>query len=95
MVGVITLITAIIIIGIIKLVGKRILGVISMLGTAVSSTALAVYAKTNLPASVSSYDTTTFPKETSYVPLAMFYVLAIFSGFNLAWVLLGEVFPFK
>lgn len=95
MVGVITFLTAIVIIAIIKIVGKRKLGIVSMFGTAISCTLLSAYAKTHLPDTVFSYDTKTFPEETSVVPLAFFYILALFSGFNLAWVILGEVFPFR
>ncbi|KOB65398.1 Sugar transporter [Operophtera brumata] len=56
MVGVILFLAAVVIIGIIKLAGKRKL-------------ALSVYAKIYIPGTVFSYDTSTFPTETSVVPL--------------------------
>ncbi|CAK1593812.1 unnamed protein product [Parnassius mnemosyne] len=93
--GIISIIASIFIIVTIRKVGKRKMAMISMLGTAISSTALSVYARNNLSDSVFSYDTTTFPKEQSYVPLILFYLMAFFSGTNLPWILVGEVFPFR
>ncbi|KAM3956446.1 facilitated trehalose transporter Tret1 [Aphomia sociella] len=95
LVGVITFLSSIIVIGIIKLFGKRKLAVTAMLGVAVSSTSLSVYAKNNLDPSVFSYDTSTFPEETNYIPQAFFYLFTMFTGFAIPWVLLGEVFPFR
>lgn len=95
MVGVITFIASIIVIFLIKLTGKRKLGITSMLGTGVSCAALSLYAKLYLPDTVFSFDRTTFPKEVSYAPLVFFYALALFTGSNVSWVLLGEVFPFR
>lgn len=66
-----------------------------MLGVAVCTMGLSIYAKNNLKGIINSYDTTTFPKETSYVPLVLFYGMAVFTGFGIPWVLLGEVFPFR
>ncbi|KAI5645798.1 sugar transporter domain-containing protein [Phthorimaea operculella] len=95
MVGVITLVTSVLVVGIIKLVGKRKLAITAMLGAACSFTALGVYARSHLSDSVFTYDVTTFPTETNYVPLVFFYLLTLFTGLGIPWVLLGEVFPFR
>lgn len=95
MVGILTLITTLVLVGFIKIFGKRKLALFSMLGAAVSCVGLSVYAKTYLDDSVFSYDPTTFPETKSYVPLALFYLLVIFNGFAVPWVLLGEVFSFR
>lgn len=95
MVGVIAFITSIIVIGIIRIIGKRKLIITALLGTALSCVALSAYAKLNLPDSVFSYDKNTFPVEQSSVPLALFYILTTFTGLNIPWVLLGELFPFR
>ncbi|XP_013139502.1 PREDICTED: facilitated trehalose transporter Tret1-like [Papilio polytes] len=94
-VGIITICCSVLVIASIRYVGKRKMAITSLLGTAISCAALSVYAKYNLDDSVFSYDTSTFPKETSYVPLILFYMMAFFTGFNLPWVLVGEVFPFR
>ncbi|CAH0596283.1 unnamed protein product [Chrysodeixis includens] len=95
MVGVITLLSSIVVIGVIKFLGKRKLGISAMFGSAVSCAALSVYANYHLSDSVFSYDPSTFPQEKSVVPLVLFYLLTIFNGFNVSWVILGEVFPFR
>ncbi|CAH2054603.1 unnamed protein product, partial [Iphiclides podalirius] len=94
-VGVITFLTSLVVIALIKAVGKRKLAISAMLGTAISCVGLSVYARGNLDDSVYSYDTETFPKETSAVPLVLFYLMAMFTGLGVPWVLLGEVFPFR
>ncbi|XP_028041483.1 facilitated trehalose transporter Tret1-like [Bombyx mandarina] len=95
MVGILTFVAALFVIGLIKLAGKRKLGITAMLGTAISCTALSVYAKMNLSDSVFSYDTTTFPTQKSSIPLIFLYALTLFTGSNVSWVLLGEIFPFR
>lgn len=95
MVGVITLIASVLVIGFIKSLGKRKIGITAMLGTAICCTALSIYAETHLDKNVFSYDPNTFPKEKSVVPLIFFYLLTIFTGFNVSWVILGEVFHFR
>ncbi|XP_022815553.1 facilitated trehalose transporter Tret1-like [Spodoptera litura] len=95
MVGVITLLASITVIGVIKSLGKRKLGITAMLGTAISCTGLSVYAHTQLDDKVFSYDSTTFPEEKSMVPLIFFYILTVCTGFNVSWIILGEVFPFR
>ncbi|XP_038207397.1 facilitated trehalose transporter Tret1-like [Zerene cesonia] len=94
-VGAITCISSLCLVAAIKLLGKRKPALISMLSTAVACIGLSVYAKINLDEKVFSYDVTTFPKETSYTPLILFYLLAFFTGPGITWVLLGEVFPFR
>lgn len=49
----------------------------------------------NLDDTVFSYDVTTFPKEKSYVPLFLFYMMTVFTALAIPWVLFGEVFPFR
>ncbi|KAJ8711695.1 hypothetical protein PYW08_008649 [Mythimna loreyi] len=95
MVGVISLVASIVVISIIKFTGKRKLGITSMLGSAICCTALSIYAETHLDKDVFSYDPKTFPKEKSMVPLILFYILTVFTGLNISWVILGEVFPFR
>lgn len=95
MVGVITLVTSILVVILIKILGKRKLAISAMLGAAVCAMGLSIYAKNNLSDSINSYDLATFPEETSYVPLILFYGMAVFTGFGIPWVLLGEVFPFR
>lgn len=95
MVGVITLLSSIVVIGVIKFLGKRKLGISAMFGSAVCCAALSVYANYHLADSVFSYDPSTFPEDKSVVPLVFFYLLTIFNGFNVSWVILGEVFPFR
>ncbi|XP_049886139.1 facilitated trehalose transporter Tret1-like [Pectinophora gossypiella] len=95
MVGMITLLMSVLVVGLIKIVGKRKLAITALLSTAISSMALSIYARHNLDDSVFTYDVTTFPTETSYVPLVLFYLMAVFTGLGIPWVLLGEVFPFQ
>lgn len=95
MVGLITLITSFLVVGMIKILGKRKLSIYAMLGVAICTMGLSMYAKNNLKGPIKSYDRTTFPKETSYVPLVLFYGMAVFTGLGIPWVLLGEVFPFR
>ncbi|XP_050680042.1 facilitated trehalose transporter Tret1-like isoform X2 [Leptidea sinapis] len=95
MVGVITFLTSIIVVALIKILGKRKIAITSLFGSAISCMALSIYAKSHLGGKVFSYDTETFPKETSYVPLILFYSLTTFTGFAVPWALLGEVFPFR
>ncbi|CAK1593808.1 unnamed protein product [Parnassius mnemosyne] len=95
MVGVITFLTSIIVVVMIKIVGKRKLAISAMLGTAFFCASLSIYAKNNLDDSVYSYDTDTFPEEKSHVPLVLFYLMAMCTGLGIPWVLLGEVFPFR
>lgn len=95
MVGIITFVASIFVVAVIKILGKRKLAITAMLGTAICTAALSVYAKTNLDDSVFSYDITTFPKEKSYTPMVLFYLMTIFTAFAIPWVLFGEVFPFR
>ncbi|CAH2261871.1 facilitated trehalose transporter Tret1-like [Pararge aegeria] len=95
MVGVITFITTFIVIGLIKLVGKRKLSIASLLGSAISCLLLSIYARRNLDDTVFSYKPSTFPTETSVVPIILLYMLTIFTGLGIPWVLLGELFPFR
>lgn len=95
MVGVITCISSVFVIVAIKLLGKRKLAISALFMSAVSCAGLSAYAKVHLGREVFSYDVTTFPKETSYVPLILFYSMTWFTGCGIPWVLLGEVFPFR
>ncbi|KAJ0172281.1 hypothetical protein K1T71_012254 [Dendrolimus kikuchii] len=94
-VGILSLVIAVLAVGLIKICGKRKLGLTGMIGSAIAYTALSIYAKNNLEDSVFSYDVATFPRETSYWPLIFLYALTVFAGFNVSWVLLGEIFPFR
>ncbi|XP_045779160.1 facilitated trehalose transporter Tret1-like [Maniola jurtina] len=95
MVSVFTLITTFVVIGLIEVIGKRKLAIGSMLGSAVSCLLLSIYAKKNLDNTVFSYNPSTFPTETSIVPVILLYLLTIFTGMGIPWVLLGELFPFR
>ncbi|XP_075984583.1 facilitated trehalose transporter Tret1-like [Anticarsia gemmatalis] len=95
MVGVLSFLASVIVIIGIKYLGKRKLGIPAMFGTAICCTGLSVYASLHLSDKVFSYDPKTFPEEKSVVPLVLFYGLTIFTGINVSWILLGEVFPFR
>lgn len=95
MFGVITLVTSILVVGVIKILGKRKVAISAMLGVAICTMGLSIYAKNNLKTPINSYDPTTFPKDKSYIPLVLFYGMAVFTGFGIPWVILGEVFPFR
>ncbi|XP_041983285.1 facilitated trehalose transporter Tret1-like [Aricia agestis] len=94
-VGIITFITSIISVVLIKLLGKRKLCISSLFTTGLACALLSAYAKNHIADSVFSYDTSTFPTQTSVTPLVYFYLLTIFTGFSVPWVFLGEVFPFR
>ncbi|XP_013186214.2 facilitated trehalose transporter Tret1 [Amyelois transitella] len=94
-VGIITFVAALATVPIVKLTGKRKLAITAMLGCAISTTGLAIYARANLDDSVYSYDASTFPTELSHVPEILFFMLVVFNGLGIPWVLLGEVFPFR
>ncbi|XP_032522237.1 facilitated trehalose transporter Tret1-like [Danaus plexippus] len=94
-VGVITFLVCFLIIGLIKILGKRKLVISSMLGSAISCLLLSTYAAKVLDESVSSYHPETFPEKTSLTPLILFYFMTIFTGLGIPWVLLGELFPFR
>lgn len=85
----------------IKTIGKRKLALISMLGTCVSITALAIYAYKVLPPGLTSFEKHVAKDPTNslgYVPLILIYAVAFFTSFGLIpvpWMLLSEVFPFK
>ncbi|CAH0731940.1 unnamed protein product, partial [Brenthis ino] len=95
MVGVLTFITGIFVIGIIRILGKRKLAISSLFGSAIICLLLSIYARQTLDPKVFSYNPETFPKKTSIVPLILMYLLTIFTGLGIPWVLLGEVFPFR
>lgn len=85
----------------IKPLGKRKIALISMLGTCICITALAVYTYRVLPPGMNSFQKHVAPTEKNplgYIPLAFIYGLAFFTSFGLMpvpWMLLSEVFPFK
>ncbi|XP_022130999.2 facilitated trehalose transporter Tret1 [Pieris rapae] len=95
MVGVITCLSSAFVIIAIKTLGKRKLAISALFMTSICCVGLSIYAKLHLGKEVFSYDTTTFPKETSYLPLVLFYLMTWFTGCGIPWVLLGEVFPFR
>ncbi|CRK97315.1 CLUMA_CG010709, isoform A [Clunio marinus] len=85
---------------IIKPIGKRKIALISMLGTCVSISSLAVYAYIVLPPGLTSFDKHNFDSHNTlgYIPLTCIYALAFFTSLGLMpvpWMLLSEVFPFK
>lgn len=85
----------------IKPLGKRKIALISMLGTCICITSLAVYTYKILPPGMNSFQKHVVPMEKNplgYIPLAFIYGLAFFTSFGLMpvpWMLLSEVFPFK
>ncbi|CAH0402314.1 unnamed protein product [Chilo suppressalis] len=97
MVGIISFVTSGLLVLLIRILGKRKLGISSMFSTGLMCMALSIYAGNNLEASVFSFDISTFPKESSYIPLVLLYVLTFCAGFatSMPWILLGEVFPFR
>lgn len=85
----------------IKVLGKRKLALISMLGTCVSISALAVYSYIALPPGLTSFEKHVEQDSNNnlgLIPLILIYTLAFFTSFGLIpvpWMLLSEVFPFK
>lgn len=86
---------------VIKPLGKRKIGLISMIGTCISIISLAFYTFFVLPSGTTSFDKHeihTTSNYLGYVPLTFIYLLAFFTSFGLLpipWMLLSEVFPFK
>lgn len=95
MVGVLTFITGIFVIAVIRILGKRKLAITALFGSAIVCLLLSAYARHNLDDNVFSYDPETFPEKKSVIPLVLMYLLTIFTGLGIPWVLLGEVFPFR
>lgn len=84
----------------IKVLGKRKLALISMLGTCISIVSLAIYSYLVLPPGLTSFEkhVTQEPTTLGFIPLTLIYALAFFTSFGLVpvpWMLLSEVFPFK
>lgn len=85
----------------IKPLGKRKIALISMLGTCICVTSLAIYSYQVLPSGTNSFQKHAVQPESNplgYIPLACIYGLAYFTSFGLMpvpWMLLSEVFPFK
>jgi MFS family permease len=86
---------------VIKPLGKRKIGLISMVGTCISIISLAFYTYFVLPSGTTSFvkhEIHTPSNYLGYVPLTFIYLLAFFTSFGLLpvpWMLLSEVFPFK
>ena len=85
----------------IKLLGKRKIALVSMLGTCVCISALAIYSYKVLPSGMNSFQKhvpTVEANSLGYIPLTLIFGLAFFTSFGLMpvpWMLLSEVFPFK
>lgn len=87
---------------IIRPLGKRKVALLSMAGTCLSITSLAVYSYFVLPSGLTSFDKHTIHADVNnslgYVPLTFIYLLAFFTSMGLLpvpWMILSEVFPFK
>lgn len=89
---------------IIKVVGKRKLYFVSLVGTSLSCFALGFYGYNVLPAGVSSFEnnvnatTAAVPIEENYIAMCMFFSMAFFTSVGITpipWIILSEVFPFK
>ncbi|XP_022131116.2 facilitated trehalose transporter Tret1 [Pieris rapae] len=94
-VGVVFIIMNILSAVIVKVIGKRKLVLFSLLATAFCSLAISVYARTNLPLELFSYEPSTFPDKREILPVFLFMMLVSFSSLGIPWVLLSEVFPFR
>lgn len=83
---------------VIKPLGKRKIGLISMVGTCISIFSLALYTYFALPSGTSSFDKhsthASVDNYLGYVPLTFIYLIAFFTSFGLLpvpWMLLSEV----
>lgn len=90
---------------IIKVVGKRKLYFVSLVGTSISCFALGFYGYNVLPPGISSFENysngngiAAVPIEENYIAMCMFFSMAFFTSVGITpipWIILSEVFPFK
>ncbi|XP_055716568.1 facilitated trehalose transporter Tret1-like [Phlebotomus papatasi] len=82
----------------VKIVGKRVISLVSIAGTAICSIALGFYANIVLPYGWSSFDKHTEVPGDGIFPMVMFFALSFITSVGMTpvpWMLLSEVFPFK
>ncbi|XP_055387594.1 facilitated trehalose transporter Tret1-like isoform X2 [Condylostylus longicornis] len=98
-IGVIALFANIACMSTIRLLGKRRICLIGLIGSLICCLALASYAQNVFPKNYNSFDThENIPFESSYFPLVAFYFLAFWTNggvTSIPWFMLSEVFPFK
>ena len=99
--GLVGLSSNIILVFIIRFVGKRSVTLVSTFGSILSCAALAVFGHLYLPEGINSFElpsNMTTPDEGNYLPLYAFMSLNFFTSMGLMvipWLLVSEVFPFK
>ncbi|XP_055686788.1 facilitated trehalose transporter Tret1-like [Lutzomyia longipalpis] len=98
--GLVGIIANIIMLILVRKLGKRGVYLISMAGTTIACLGLAFYASTVLPSDWSSFDKHLDSEfaGTGTFPMIMFFLMSFFSSFGISaipWMLLSEVFPFK
>ncbi|CAH0402311.1 unnamed protein product [Chilo suppressalis] len=70
------------------IVRKLILG--ALFATSCCTLGLSIYAGTNLPLSVFSYEVNTFPEAKSFTPVLLFMLLVCFNSLGIPWVVLSR-----
>ncbi|XP_059619605.1 facilitated trehalose transporter Tret1-like [Phlebotomus argentipes] len=83
---------------VVKMMGKRLLSLISVAGTAFCSIAIGSYANIVLPAGWSSFEKHTEVPGDGIFPMVIFFTLSFIMSLGLSpvsWMLLSELFPFK
>lgn len=99
-VGLAAFVANIVMLPLIRKLGKRGVYLISVAGTSLGCLALGFYAYTTLPANWSSFDKHIDSEitGTGTFPMIVFFAVSFFTSFGIAaipWMLLSEVFPFK
>ncbi|XP_055716571.1 facilitated trehalose transporter Tret1-like [Phlebotomus papatasi] len=82
----------------VKFIGKRLISLVSIAGTAICCIAIGFYANIVLPPGWSSFDKHTNVPGDGTFPMVMFFALSFITSVGMIpvpWMLLSEVFPFK
>lgn len=82
----------------VKFIGKRLISLVSIAGTAICCIAIGFYANIVLPPGWSSFDKHTDVPGDGTFPMVMFFALSFITSVGMIpvpWMLLSEVFPFK
>ncbi|GAB0097348.1 facilitated trehalose transporter Tret1 [Sergentomyia squamirostris] len=82
----------------VKIMGKRVMSLTSIVGTAVCTLAIGFYAHIVLPPGWSSFDKHTEVPGNGIIPMVLFFSVSFITSVGMSpvpWMLLSEVFPFK